>query len=133
MPGALPAYSAETVSPISAPYALIVTFELRLTAAKGFKPPVAHGGSIEPKPVPQTLTYEPGAAGFDGLFTVPSWFAAAACDETPSCDRKIPGAAPFTGTVIEPTREPLYCTWMVVDAFPLSSNGARTLTCRDCT
>src|SRR5512144_2611767 len=93
--GALPAYSAGaswTGTPggeLSAMSTLKPA--ARLTGPGGLSPPVAQRGSIRPKPVPQTETTEPLAAGFAGPLIVPSSFTAAACDETPGWSRKMPG------------------------------------------
>src|SRR5580658_6046278 len=92
--GALPAYKAgldlPAISPAVDARSLSVTLMpgARFSAIGAFKPPEAHAGLVAPKPVPQMVTTEPGLAGFDGPLSVPSWFNAAACDDTPSCNRK---------------------------------------------
>jgi hypothetical protein len=42
------------------------------TAPGGFRTPMAHGGISEPYPAPNNAITEPGTAGFEGPFTVPS-------------------------------------------------------------
>jgi len=111
--GALPAYKAGLDLPAMSPLVLARSLSVtlvpgaRFAAIGRFKPPEAHVGLVGPKPVPQMVTTEPGLAGFNRPLSVPSSFKAAACDETPGCNRKMPGTPKTTGTVTGPTGAPL--------------------------
>ncbi len=69
-PGALPVYSAVSTVPLMlmAPAKPVARF----AASGGFSPPATQAGLMGGYPVPQSVTTEPGAAGFEGPFSDPS-------------------------------------------------------------
>jgi hypothetical protein len=72
---ALPAYKAGSDLPLISPLVVAKSPSVtripgaRFAAIRAFKPPAAHAGFVGPEPVHQTVTTEPGLAGFNCRLT----------------------------------------------------------------
>src|SRR3984957_14365943 len=96
-------------------------------ATSGPTAPSAMAGFSEPVPVIYTETMEPRGAGFEGEFTVGSWFRIAAWPLPLAFVVKMPGTEATTGSFTGPSVWPPAWTATSVDRPGVTSNGTTAL------